>query len=431
MKQHRHFSLPGPDNITRVEMDNGITVLIYENHSAQSVVIGGSLNVGSIFEPPQQSGLASLTANALMRGTQQRDFETLFATLEDIGADLDFSGRTHKTGFSGKSLAEDFPVLLDVLADAVRRPTFPTAEVDRLKGEALTWLQYSFHHDTRYRAAKAFREALYPTNHPYHYSAFGDIETLSALHAQDLAAFHTQHYGPQGMIVVVVGNVEAEQALNVIRETLGDWQNPRQAAPPPLPSVVTPQKPTYTSVAMPRKSQADIILGVLGPERKSSDFVAASLLNSILGQFGMMGRIGAVIREEHGMAYYAYSRIEGGYGPGAWKIIAGVAPQNVEAAIELVKSEIRRITEELVSEEDLADNQSYFTGHLPLQLESNEGIATRLLLIESYGLGLDYLINYHDVIYSITRDDLLEVARRYWGGDGYVVAIAGPSGHDS
>ncbi len=104
--------LPGPQTIARTTLDNGITVLVYENHASPSVVVSGSLHTGSLYARPEQSGIAVLTANALMRGTENRDFEAIYGSLENIGADLDFNTRVHKTGFGGKALAEDLPVLV-------------------------------------------------------------------------------------------------------------------------------------------------------------------------------------------------------------------------------------------------------------------------------------------------------------------------------
>ncbi|MFN8450898.1 MAG: insulinase family protein [Anaerolineae bacterium] len=170
-------SLPGSHNITRVTLANGVTVLVYEKFDAQSVVIAGSVRAGSLYETPDQNGLASLTASALLRGGKKRDFNAINEALEDIGADLDFSGNVNTTGFSGKALAEDLPTLVDVLADVARHPTFPAAQVERLRGEIVTGLQYRSQ-DTRYRANRAFHEALYPAGHPYHYSSRGTVETV-------------------------------------------------------------------------------------------------------------------------------------------------------------------------------------------------------------------------------------------------------------
>lgn len=418
-------SLPGSHNITRVTLPNGITILVYEKFDALSVVLAGSLRVGSLYEAPAQNGLAALTASALLRGGQKRDFDTINAALEDIGADLDLSGNVNTTGFSGKSLAEDLPTLVDVLADVVRTPTFPVAQVERLRGEILTGLQYRTQ-DTRYRANRAFHEALYPAEHPYHYSSRGSVETVAKLAPAALADFHHQFYGPDGMIVVVVGAVKAADAVQIVRERFEDWSNPAQPAVPPLPPLAPVTTIRRAVVALPGKTQSDLVMGVPGPSRFSPDFQAASLANSVLGQFGMMGRIGRSVREELGLAYYAYSSLDGGFGPGPWSAAAGVNPANVELTIERIRDEFRRMTEELVSEDDLSDNQAYHVGHLPLQLESNEGIAFALRNIETYNLGLDYLVNYRDMIAGLTRADLLNAAKRYLNPDALVIGVAGP-----
>jgi len=140
----------------------------------------------------------------------------------------------------------------------------------------------------------------------------------------------------------------------------------------------------------------------------------------------MYGRIGAQVREKHGMAYYSFSRLEGGLGPGAWRVIAGVNPANVQPAVEAIREEIRRFTTEEVSDEELADNKANFIGRLPLQLESNEGVAGTILTMERYQLGLDYLRRYADEVNAVTVGDILAAAQRYLDPDVYALAIAGP-----
>jgi zinc protease len=418
-------SLPGSHNITRITLDNGITILAYENDAAQSVVIAGTIRAGSLYEPSDKSGLASMAAGSLMRGTQHRDFDTIHSSLEDIGADLDVSGGVHSASFNGKALAEDLPVLIDLLNDVLRYPVFPEAQVERLRGEILTGLQYR-QHDTRYRASRAFRENLYPEGHPYHRSTRGTLQSIPQITLPDMLAFQRDHYGPDGMNIVIVGAVKAEEAVEIVRGKFGDWRTPQQPAKPALPDVPPIAEIQRVAVNVPGKSQSDIVLGVTGPSRYADDYRAATLANSILGQFGMMGRIGDEVREKRGLAYYAYSGLEGGQGPGSWNVSAGVNPANVEQAIQAITGEIERITREAVTDEELDDNKSYFTGHLPLQLESSEGIAGTLLSIATYDLGLDYLLTLRDEINALTRDDLLAAVQHYWKPDAFVVSVAGP-----
>jgi zinc protease len=400
-------------------------VLVYENFVAQSVVMTGSLRAGSTLEASLQNGLAALTTSALMRGTQTRDFTTLHAALEDIGADFNISAGGHRTSFGGKALAEDLPVLVDLLADVVRRPAFPAAQVERLRSEVLTGLRIR-QNDTRYRATRAFAQALYPPGHPYHYSVRGSLESVAELTLGALMGFHRAHFGPRGMIIVIVGAVRADEAIETVRAALEDWTNEEQTDPRTLQTLPRPTESQRVNVELAGKTQSDIVLGTLGPARLAPDYHAAQLANSILGQFGMMGRIGAIVREELGLAYYASSSLEGGHGQGAWSVSAGVNPANLELALERIRAEVRRLTAEPVSAEDLSDNQSYYTGHLPLQLETNEGIAGTLHSMEIYNLGLDYLVDYPARINALTREDLLAAARRYLDADALVVATAGP-----
>ena len=417
---------PHSGSISRVKLDNGLTLLVYENAAVRSVNIMGSIHAGGIYETPDKSGLASLTALALMTGTANRSFDDIHSALEDIGAELAVRGDVHKIGLFGKALAEDLPRLLEIANDALRQPTFPDEHIERLRGERLTWLQYSSF-NTRYRAAKAMRETLYPQPHPYHYGTHGTEETTAKISRGDLMRYQETHFGPRGMILVIVGAIQADEVIQQVTELFGDWQNPHQ---PAVAAVASPDKLANSRrqfVSVPGKTQSDIKMGAVGPARHAADYLPAQLANSILGEFGMMGRIGKNVREQKGLAYYAFSQLGGGHGPDPWSVSAGVSPDNVELALASIMEEIERLISETVSDDDLADNQSYFTGRLPLRLESNEGLASHIHSMESYGLGLDYLADYKDSIYRITKEDLLKAARNYLKPTEMATAIAGPA----
>lgn len=426
MTDYTH-ALPGPADIVRRELPNGIVVLVRENHQAQSVVLTGSLDAGSLFDPLEFAGIASFTASALMRGTQQRDFATIHELLEGNGASLAISSGMHTVGFSGKSLGEDLPLLVDLLADALRRPSFPDNQVERLRGEIITALRIR-EQDTRYMAGRLFRTLAYPATHPYSRPADGDMTTIARITREQLIAYRDRHFGPRGMIVVIVGAVQAERAIELIAGHFGDWHNDQQPDPPQLIDTPRLDATREQSLAMSDKSQTDIVLGVPGPTRFAADWQAANMANNILGVFGMYGRIGTEVREKRGLAYYSFSRINGGLGPGSWRVIAGVAPANVQQAVEAIRGEIRRLTSEPVKPDELADNKANFTGRLPLQLESNEGVAGTILTMERYDLGLDYLWRYPDIINSISVEDVLAAAQHYLNPDVYALAIAGPDG---
>jgi zinc protease len=211
-----------------------------------------------------------------------------------------------------------------------------------------------------------------------------------------------------------------------VQEVLGDWRNPEQPEPPDLPPVTPLVKQATQRVEIPGKSQSDIVMGVAGPPRKSPDFLAGALGNSVLGQFGMMGRIGNVVREQAGLAYYAGSSLSGGQGPGPWSVSAGVNPDMVDQAIELIQGEIRRFVSELVTADELSDSQSSYIGRLPLALESNAGVAGALLNLERYDLGLDYYRRYNDLVMAVTVGEVLETAQKYLDPEVLAIVVAGP-----
>lgn len=417
-------SIPGPDDIARTVLENGITVLARANFNSLSVSLRGYLNTGGLFDPDEKLGLADFTASALMRGTLHRDFQAIFDCLETVGASLGFNGATHTTGFGGKALAEDLPLVLELLAETLRHPSFPGQQVMRLRSQLLTDLAIRAQ-DTQERASMTFDQVVYQ-NHPYSRPEDGYPETVQNISRDDLEAFHRTHYGPGGMVITIAGAIEPQSAIASIQEALGDWENPGQPDPPPLPALTPIEKISRQRVEIPGKSQSDIVMGVAGPARKSPDFFSAALGNSVLGQFGMMGRIGEAVREQAGLAYYAYSSMSGGLGPGPWSVSAGVNPDAVDQAIDLIQSEIRRFVTEPVTTEELSDSQSSYIGHLPLALESNDGVANALLNLERYDLGLDYYQRYTGLIKAVTTTDVLETAQKYLNPDRLAIAIAGP-----
>jgi len=418
-------ALPGSDNVTRVELSNGIIVLVRENFSNKSVILTGSLEVGAIYEPVAKTGIASFVASALMRGTKHRDFDTLHGELEGIGASFGVSGNTHTTAFGGKALAEDLPTLLKLGADGLMNPAFPADQTERLRGEILTSLKIRAQ-DTRAVAGNLFRTLAYPPEHPYSRSPSGEPETINAISLADMAEFHAKHFGPRGMIIIVVGAVRAQDAIQQVEAAFGKWRNAHQPAIPKLPAAPRLTDIKEGAKSLSGKTQSDIIIGWPGPSRFAPDFQAANLANNILGVFGMMGRLGHTVREKQGLAYYAGSRLRGGPGQGSWTISAGVNPANVQKAIKSILKEVEKITTKAVSERDLEDNKANFISRLPLTLESNEGVAGSIMNMETYHLGLDYLRGYADMINAITREDLLKAAQQYLSPTAYALASAGP-----
>jgi zinc protease len=416
-------SLPGPEDIHRKVLSNGITVLSRANFNSPSVSISGYVNAGSLFDSDDKLGLADFASSALMRGTEKHSFDSFYDELESVGASLGFDSGVHTTGFHGRALAEDLTLLLDLLSETLRQPIFPDDEVEKLRHQLLTGLAIRAQ-DTSDMADLAFDEILFH-GHPYARPEDGHPETVQAITRQDLAEYHRKSFGPRGMVIAVVGAVDPKKVIDVIGRVLGDWENPNQVDPPVMPELKRLDETVKRHVTINGKSQADLIIGTNGPRRTDQDYLAAALGNSVLGQFGMGGRVGDAVREKAGLAYYAYSGLSAGVGPGSWSASAGVNPMNVKKASDLIVKELKRFIKSGVTKEELSDSQANFVGRLPLSLESNGGVAGALINIERYSLGLDYYRRYPDLVKSVTRAEIIDVARKYIDPDRLALAVAG------
>ena len=424
MTNNSHHSLPGSDDIYREVLPNGITILTRSNFNSPSVVVTGYFGAGALFDPDDKLGLAEYVSYSLMRGTKTRSFDKIYNELESVGASLGFSSGVHTSGFNGRSLAEDLPLLLTLLSESLITPTFPKAEVEKLRAQLLTGLAIRAQ-DTSDMASLTFDQILFK-GHPYSRPEDGYPETITNIKRSDLVQFQRDHYGPGGMVIAVVGAVTAEEAVKRVKRALGGWQVKGQKKAEALPDLKLLKRTVSKHHRIPGKSQSDLVIGTNGPRRRDPEYMSAVLGNNILGQFGMMGRIGEVVREKSGLAYYAYSSLSTGIGPGSWEVSAGVNPQNVSRARQLIQDELDRYLQEGITEEELADSKANFIGRLPLSLESNSGVANALLNIERHQLGLDYYRRYPDFVNQVTCEEVLSTARKFINLNRLAIAVAGP-----
>ncbi len=417
-------SLPGPKDIYQAVLSNGITILARSNFNSPSISMGGYLPAGAIFESDEKLGLADFVSSSLMRGTQTRSFDAIYNELESVGASLGFDSGVHNASFGGRSLVEDLPLLLKLLAESLQTPSFPKDEIERLRAQLLTGLAIRAQ-DTADMADMAFDQMLF-REHPYGRPSDGFPETIQSITRKDMKDFHHRHFGPRGMVIAIVGAIHPKKAVEEVERVLGGWQVTGQVDAPLLPPLKPVRKTMKHHHTLTGKSQSDLVIGMAGPRRKDPEYMAASLGNSVLGQFGMMGRIGDAVREKSGLAYYAYSSLNSGIGPGTWEVNAGVNPTNLKKAIDLVEKELRRFIKNGVTKEELADSQANYIGRLPLSLESNSGVVSAILNIHRYELGMDYYQRYESFVRSVTRANVIEAAQKYIDPERLVIATAGP-----
>ena len=416
--------LPGPDSIQRTTLTNGITVLSYKNVNVSSVYMVGLLNSGSRLDPQEKLGLAHFTASMLSRGTLRHSFKEFHEELENRGANLSFSCGANNTWFRGRSLAEDLETIIALSAEGLRQPAFRPEYFERVRAQLLAGLAIR-EQDTGEAASLLFDQYLFP-NHPYGQPTDGFAETTQRISVEDLQEYHRQNYSPQDMVLVVAGAVEGRQVVDLAQKYFADWENRGAQAQSAAAIPDAPQALTRKHRHLEDKSQADLILGTRGPQRTSPDYLPVYLGNNILGQFGLMGRIGESVRTRSGLAYYASSSVTAWTDSGSWEVSAGTSAENLEKAIELIREEIRKYVSTPVSAEELDDSKSNLIGRLPLSLESNAGLANSILSMERFGLGLDYYQHYAQKLRDITPEDILSASRKYMDPERLVIASAGP-----
>lgn len=406
----------------REVLENGVVLLWNESSDTSSVSLRGSFPAGSAREPLEKAGLASFVGRMLRRGTTHSSAQEVSAGVEDIGASFATWGGTEEAGFSAKCLGRDLGTVLDLLQQVLEEPSFPESEIERTRAEVQTVLR-EHEESSRARADLAILGLLYPETHPYARPSIGNRSTVDSLDRAELLEFHDAFYGATGMIVSVAGAVDIE----LLRGRISRWFGGKSPVPP-LPDWSVKASGTGGRVAIPmaHKSQVDIVMAGPGVPRHHPDFLALTMVNLILGNLGLMGRLGERVREREGMAYYVSSRATSRLWSGEWMSNAGVAPENVERTLEAILAEVAAIRDERVTETEMSDATDYLIGSLPLRLETNDGIASYLLNSEYYGLGLDYIMRYPEMVRRLSRETLQAAARSHLVPERFSIAMAGP-----
>ena len=409
---------------TRHIFDNGLTLLIQENHFNQTVAISGRLKAGSMYDPQGLYGLSDVVANMLTKGTENRGWEEIAEATESVGASLNAGGSTETVSIEGRLLSKDFDRVLDVLNDILRTPNFPQEEIEKHRHQVYSWLK-AWEDETDDVADRLLREAVYPDEHPYHWRVQGTEASLKRIQRKALVDFHAAYYRPDSLVLAIVGDVETQAIIEKIDAAMGDWTANGERPPFAIPAVEYGEKQIVVQPMMD-KSQANIELGHKGITRTNPDFYTINLMNAVLGGSAGIARLFGRVRDVQGLAYSVWSSFTPSIGEGLFHASAGVNPANVDKAINSILHEIELMKSDGITAEELSDVQNLIVGNFALALETNRGLAAVLLTAELYGLGLDYLERHESIYRNITRAHVNAAAQKYLHPDLCSIAIAGP-----
>jgi zinc protease len=392
----------------RYSLSNGVRLNISEQHALPLVVVQMLIDAGSRRDPRGQEGVASLTADLLTEGSKTRTASQISQAFDSLGASYGTSADTDYAVLTLTVLRKDFDTGLDLLADLLQHPSFPEAEVGRRREAALARIKAS-EDDPGQVAERAFVKTLFP-GEPYGHEVIGTPEAVGKLTRKEIVAFYTQHYRPDGSIITVVGDISAPEIRDRMEQALRDWKK-GAAAPFEYPAVAAAHAETVT-VDKPI-TQASIILGQRGVARDNPDYYALQVMNYILGGGGFSSRLLDNIRTKAGLAYSVASFFTVNRAPGSFQVVVQTKNQSTNDAIQRACSEIDRIRQEPVSDDEVNDAKLYLTGSFPLKLDSNTKIAGFLAQVAFFNLGADYAGTYVQRINAVTKEDVQRVARQY------------------
>lgn len=415
-----------PISPRRFVTSQGIVVLHHHSPGAPWQLFQVSLPAGSVFDPEIPRGLPALESALRLRGTQQHDYETLSNLLDQHAIQLVGGAGEHFSTYWMKARIPDVPLGLQLLANTVLAAAYPERYLDAVKAPLLA-AAVQEQTNTRVVAERLFHKLAYPPHHPYYRWSHPTPEEVSAITYTDILTYAARYRTLSGVVIAASGGLSTDETLKLL-ETCFATANVDGPAPPiAIPDVIEWPARRRDFHTVPEKTQSDLVIGLPGIRRTDPDYYALSLADTIFGRIGMGGRLGEEIRERRGLAYYASTSLEAGFGPGPWAARIGVAPKDVNQALEATLAEWHRFTSEGPTEQELRDAQQLLTGSLPLRLETSEGIASQLIIAERFGLSLDLIEEYTRAILATTLDDIRTALQRHFDERRVVAAIAGPA----
>ncbi|MDZ8258390.1 pitrilysin family protein [Nostoc sp. ChiQUE01b] len=406
------------------KLTNGLRILLLPDQSTPTVTLSGYIQAGTEFDPENKAGLAAFVADNLLNGTKSKDVFTIAKVLGERGASLDFQTYREGVHIEGDSLAEDLPILLEILADVVKNSTFPTKELELHREQTLTELQLELDEPSEV-ARRVFVQSIYPKKHPLH--TFPTEESLQQIQRQDVIDFKAKHYRSDTTVLALVGDFDLDKVRSLIKNKFGDWEVSNQAPVLKYPSVAMPQKIVSVNPVLPDKAQAVTYMGYTSINRYDPRFQAALVLNQILGGDTLSSRLGAEVRDRQGLSYGIYSSFQVGKNVGTFLIEMQTSPEDSSKAIASTRQILQQIHQQGVTALEVETAKRTLISNYNVSLANPEELTDKILMNEVYGLDKVELHSFTDKIQKVTLTQVNQAARELLHPDQIVVVTAGPS----
>jgi zinc protease len=413
-------NLPKP---VEAKLENGLTVLILEDHRTPSVFVQLHISgAGALFEPPSMTGLANVTAQMLREGTQSRNSVQIAEEIDRLGATLGAGGSfgSSQVVLNASGLSDNFDSWFALAVDILLNPSFPAEELQKLKQRQRAQLRQQ-RSAPNFLLNERFHRAVY-RDHPAAIVS-PTSESLEALTREALVQWHRERYAPQNALLAIAGDVRAQELIPRLEKWFAGWQRKDVKRPWPANPVAATSRKAYL-VHRPNSVQTTLALGNIAIDRRSSDYVPMVVMNYILGG-GSSGRLFLNLREEKGYTYGVYSDFTALRYPGPWRAGGNMRTEVTAGALVEFFNEIRRIRDQTVPPAELEDGKRAIAARFALSLEQPTTILGLAVSRVQFRLPDDYWDTYPDKIMAVTAEDVQRVARKYLDPDALQIVAVG------
>jgi len=370
----------------RVTLDNGLVVLLMEQHEVPLLSVQLVVKAGAASDPRGKEGLANVTAGLLRRGTARRSGDELAETLDGLGAELGGGAGYELSSLDAEVLAKDADVGMALMAEMVLRPAFPADELSKRLSRQIDRIRRA-KDEPRAVLGRYAATFFYGPGHPYGRPAGGDELSLKAIERADVVQFHAQRWVPGNAMLAMVGDLPKTKMLELARKHFGPW--PSAPVPPqPLPPQRAHQGARVLLVDKPDAPQAHFAMLAPGLDRRHADRTGVKVVNTVLGG-SFTSWLMTKLRVEAGLTYGAGSGFRMRSQPGHFSISSFTETPNTEQAITLAVAQLERLHGDGPTTEELAGVRAYVKGQFPPSLETSDQLADLLTTLEYYGLGRD------------------------------------------
>jgi zinc protease len=406
--------------IKRVTSPGGIEAWLVESHANPLIAMRFAFRGGAAQDPQDRQGLAYFVSGMMDEGAGDLDSVAFQERLQSLATRMDFdAGRDVMLG-NVQMLAANRDESFELLRLAMSKPRFDADAIERVRGQIIAGLKFD-ENDPEEVASLAWDRLAF-RDHPYGRPIKGTKASIAAITRDDLQGYLRRVFARDKLAITVVGDIDAEALGRALDHVFGAL--PQHSVLAPVADVKPPLGPAREIIAM-NVPQSVAQFGHRAFPRKDDDFMAAYILNYIIGGGGFSSRLMEEVREKRGLAYSVHSNLFP-YQHGA-VFVGNVATQNerVGQSLEVIESELRRLSEEGPSAEELAGAKSYLTGAYALRFESSSSIANQLLWIQIEDLGIDYIDRRNTLIENVSLDDIRRVAKRLIEADRLITTIVG------